>query len=222
MNNKKVVCVTGASGYIASWIVKLLLFHNLHNLVALAELCSVVFNGRPLGPEVIVDETWFSDPDYCKKIKNWYYLSKTLAEDKAWKFAKANSINLISINPLIVIGPLLQPTLNRTIEDILDLIRATTYPNSVGAFVNVRDVANAHIQALEIPSTNGRYRVVESVFVIFILIFNFPPSVLMTYLWFQQLEFQKERFKSLGITEFIPLKLSLKDTVESLKDKLLL
>ena len=38
-----------------------------------------------------------------------------------------------------------------------------TFPNSTFGWVNVKDVANAHIQAFEIPSANGWYCLVESV-----------------------------------------------------------
>lgn len=52
-------------------------------------------------------------------------LSKTLAEEFAWKFAKENGIDLVSINPAMVIGPLLQPTLNTSAEAVLNLIKGT-------------------------------------------------------------------------------------------------
>lgn len=38
-----------------------------------------------------------------------------------------------------------------------------TFPNSTFGWVNVKDVANAHVQAFEIPSAKGRYCIVESV-----------------------------------------------------------
>jgi nucleoside-diphosphate-sugar epimerase len=40
---------------------------------------------------------------------------------------------------------------------------AQTFPNSLYRFVDIRDVANAHIQALEVPSATGRYCLVETV-----------------------------------------------------------
>ena len=40
---------------------------------------------------------------------------------------------------------------------------AQTFPNSTFGWVNVKDVANAHILAYEVPSANGRYCLVESV-----------------------------------------------------------
>lgn len=55
----------------------------------------------------------------------WYLLSKTLAEESAWKFAKEKGIDLITINPGMVIGPLLQPTINASAEEILVFLNGT-------------------------------------------------------------------------------------------------
>jgi len=49
-------------------------------------------------------------------------LSKTLAEQAAWKFSRDNAFEIVTINPAMVIGPLLQPTLNTSAEAILKLI----------------------------------------------------------------------------------------------------
>ena len=54
--------------------------------------------------------------------QKWYVLSKTLAEDAAWKFVKEKGIEMVAINPPMVIGPLLQPTLNTSCAAILNLI----------------------------------------------------------------------------------------------------
>jgi len=40
---------------------------------------------------------------------------------------------------------------------------AETYPNGSFGWVNVKDVATAHILAFEVPSANGRYCLVETV-----------------------------------------------------------
>ena len=52
-------------------------------------------------------------------------LGKTLAEEAAWKFSEENRINMVAINPGLVIGPLLQPTLNASVKPILNLIKGT-------------------------------------------------------------------------------------------------
>ncbi|GMP87959.1 hypothetical protein CsSME_00040124 [Camellia sinensis var. sinensis] len=101
---------------------------------------------------------------FCICYRLWYQLSKTLAEDAAWKFAKEKGIDKVAINPAMVIGPLLQPTINTSSAAILNLINGSqTYPNASFGWINVKDVANAHIQAYEIPSANGRYCLVERV-----------------------------------------------------------
>lgn len=131
-----------------------------------------------------MDETFFSDPSLCRETKvlifccdhinflefgfflilfffffqNWYSLSKILAENAAWQFAKDNGIDMVVLNPGFICGPLLQPTLNFSVELIVDFINGKNlFNNRYYRFVDVRDVALAHIKALETPSANGRY-----------------------------------------------------------------
>lgn len=40
-----------------------------------------------------------------------YFVSKTLAEQAAWKFAKENNIDFITIIPTLVVGPFLMPAM---------------------------------------------------------------------------------------------------------------
>ena len=56
----------------------------------------------------------------------WYVVSKTLAEEAAWKFAKEKGIDIVTINPAMVIGPLLQPSLNTSAAAILNIINGTS------------------------------------------------------------------------------------------------
>ncbi|KAF9665697.1 hypothetical protein SADUNF_Sadunf16G0150600 [Salix dunnii] len=50
-----------------------------------------------------------------------YALSKTLAEEAAWK-SKENATDLDVMNPAFVIGPPLHPTLNYSVEMIPNLV----------------------------------------------------------------------------------------------------
>ncbi|XP_021647596.2 phenylacetaldehyde reductase-like [Hevea brasiliensis] len=95
---------------------------------------------------------------YFISFQFWYMLAKTLAEEAAWKFAKENSIDFVTLNPRYVIGPLLQPTLDETVEMILNLVNgAKTYLDAYYRLIDVRDVVVEHVQALEIPPASGRY-----------------------------------------------------------------
>ncbi|KAI9071509.1 hypothetical protein K1719_046527 [Acacia pycnantha] len=139
---------------------------SLKRVVLTSSIATMLFNGKPRTPEVVVDETWSSNPEFCNEYEQWsgYVLSKVLAEEAAWKFVKENKIDMVTINPSTVIGPLLQPTLNTTSGSVMILFNgAETFPNFTVAWVHVKDTVNAHIQAFEIPSASGRYCLVESV-----------------------------------------------------------
>ena len=93
--------------------------------------------------------------------RNPYYYSKTLAERAAWGFMESNQpgFDLVSINPFFVIGPSLVPTLNLSHSSFVGLtngripgILALDWP-----LVDVRDVARAHILAMNNPKASGRY-----------------------------------------------------------------
>ncbi|EFJ22121.1 hypothetical protein SELMODRAFT_175949 [Selaginella moellendorffii] len=133
-------------------------------VVVTSSTAAVAYNPKRT-PDTVVDESCFSDPDYCREMKAWYILSKTLAEQEAWKFAKEKGLNLVTINPAMVIGPLLQPTLNTSCEIILKLINGskTHYSNACLGWVGVGDVAEAHLLAYENPNASGRYLCVERV-----------------------------------------------------------
>ncbi|XP_031742895.1 cinnamoyl-CoA reductase 1-like [Cucumis sativus] len=111
----------------------------------------------------------------------------------------------------------------------MDYAGAQTFPNSTFGWTNVKDVVNAHIRirAYEVPSTNGRYCLVESVItiqelssycMISTLLFNFLTSVADDKPFTPVYQVSVEKAKNLGI-QFIPLAENLKETVESLKEK---
>ncbi|CAN8300650.1 unnamed protein product [Cochlearia groenlandica] len=201
---------------------------SVKRVVVTSSMAAVAYNGKPRTPDVTVDETWFSIPELCESSKMWYVLSKTLAEDAAWKLAKEKGLDIVTINPAMVIGPLLQPTLNTSAAAILNLINgAKTFANMTLGWVNVKDVANAHIQAFEVPSANGRYCLVERVVhhseIVNVLRelypnLQLPEKCVDENPYVPTYEVSKEKTKSLGI-DYIPLKVSLKETVESLKEK---
>ena len=95
--------------------------------------------------------------------RNPYYYSKTLAERAAWQFMEAAKprFDLVAVNPFFVIGPSLGPAVNTSHASLIGLtngsipvVLALTWP-----IVDVRDVARAHILAMENPAAAGRYLV---------------------------------------------------------------
>ena len=93
--------------------------------------------------------------------RNPYYHSKTLAERAAWDFVATNDpgFDLVVINPFYVIGPSLVPGVNTShtfftgfTNGRIPAVLAIDWP-----FVDVRDVASAHVLAMELPAAGGRY-----------------------------------------------------------------
>ncbi|XP_011090033.1 cinnamoyl-CoA reductase 1-like [Sesamum indicum] len=200
---------------------------SIKRVVLTSSLAAVVHNGKRRTPEVVVDESWWSNPELCKEMQQWHLLSKTLAEDAAWEFVKEKGIDMVTINPGMVIGPLLQPTLNTSCAAILNLINGgETHPNSTFGWINVKDVANAHILAFENPSANGRYCLVEKVAhfseVVKILRELYPSLELPEKCaddkpFVPTYQVSKEKAKALGVV-FTSLEEGIKESVESLKD----
>ncbi|KAK1561803.1 hypothetical protein Q3G72_000805 [Acer saccharum] len=111
----------------------------------------------------------------------------------------------------MVIGPLLQPTLNESVEPILNLVKGV--PCETNGWVDVRDVAKAHIQAFENPAACGRYCLVERVvnhFGIFKILRGLYPDLNPPEVYSEEkaseptCRVSKEKAQSLGIT-YIPL-----------------
>ncbi|XP_060670465.1 disease resistance protein RGA2-like [Ziziphus jujuba] len=101
-------------------------FRSVKIVVVTSSMVSLKINGKPLTLDMVVDETWFSDPDVCEELKLELVCTlKTLADDATWKFAKENKIDLVTMHPGFTIGSFLQSTLNVTAEIVLNHINGT-------------------------------------------------------------------------------------------------
>ncbi|MQL74909.1 hypothetical protein Taro_007282 [Colocasia esculenta] len=73
--------------------------------------------------DVVKDEECWTDVDYCKENEIWYPASKTLAEKAAWKFAEENGLDVVAVNPGTVMGPVLPPVVNASMEMLVRLLQ---------------------------------------------------------------------------------------------------
>lgn len=112
------------------------------------------------GPEdlVLTEASWNrrSSPTHHP-----YYYSKTEAERAAWRFVadEQPGFDLIAINPFLVVGPSLSPTLDPSNQIFVDLLSGA-FPGILSlawGFVDVRDVARAHVLAMDTAGAAGRY-----------------------------------------------------------------
>jgi nucleoside-diphosphate-sugar epimerase len=86
-----------------------------------------------------------------------YAKSKVYAERAAWDFVRDERLELVTINPGLVLGPLQRAERTTSIEVIRLLLahEVPAVPRLAFAVVDVRDVAIAHRLATEVPEAAG-------------------------------------------------------------------
>lgn len=138
--------------------------NDIKRIVLTSSMASVAFNGGALPSDHVYSEKDWSSEEYMRSSGHWYALSKTLAERAAWDFVEEQNksdrgLELVTINPTLVTGPMLQSTVNASndlVKQILDG-KKEEIPNSSMGFVDVRDVASSHVLAYEKGTHGTRY-----------------------------------------------------------------
>ncbi|KAG8763939.1 methylglyoxal reductase (NADPH-dependent) gre2 [Ceratobasidium sp. 423] len=103
-----------------------------------------------------------------------YRASKTLAEKAAWGYVESNRLkwDIATVNPPMVFGPLLHQvaspnSLNTSISSLHKILHSKEEtPKEVLLaptfnFIDVRDVALAHVRVLEVPEAGGQRFIVS-------------------------------------------------------------
>ncbi|KAJ3679014.1 hypothetical protein LUZ60_017025 [Juncus effusus] len=106
-----------------------------------------------------MDETCWSDELYCKTTENWYCLSKTVAEREALDFALRNAMDVVTVCPSLIIGPMLQRNVNASSMVLINLLKGTreSVDNVTRHMVDVRDLADAMLLVYQKEEASGRY-----------------------------------------------------------------
>jgi len=103
------------------------------------------------------DETYFTNLEGMR-WKWAYCIGKTKAEQAAWAYAKANGMELTTIHPGAIIGPALDSDASVSVGMVSGLLQNATpaLPSNGYAIIDVRDVADMHVAALEKPEAIGQ------------------------------------------------------------------
>jgi nucleoside-diphosphate-sugar epimerase len=122
--------------------------------VVLTSAIGAVVYGHPNQTTPFDEHTWTNTANAPA-----YQKSKTLAERAAWEFIRkeGNGLELAAINPVTVMGPVLGPDYSHSIHLIKNLLtgKMPGCPKINSGFVDVRDVADLHLRAMESPAANG-------------------------------------------------------------------
>ncbi|CAN1283898.1 Bifunctional dihydroflavonol 4-reductase/flavanone 4-reductase [Linum perenne] len=166
----------------------------------------------------VYDENDWSDLDFVRRVKmtGWmYFVSKSLAEKEAWKYAKENNIDFISIIPTLVLGPFITPSMPPSLITTLSLF-----------------TGNAHIFLFEHPDAKGRYICnIDDINIYELAEFlthKYPEYNIPTFEGIEEREklkkvkFSSEKLKKLGFEYKYGLEDMYKGALESCKEKGLL
>ena len=107
-------------------------------------------------PDTLQDEADWCDVHLPSTTP--YAKSKTLAERAAWEIAKARGLKLTTINPGLVLGPPLDEHYGTSLGLVERFLKGKDpmMPPLGFPIVDVRDVAEMHLRALQRPATEGR------------------------------------------------------------------
>lgn len=153
--------------------------HGLKRIV-LTSSCAAIkgFKGarKPSSGHLYSEQDW----NTTSTVENGeaYWLGKTEAEKLAWKLAEEYHLDLVTILPEFIMGPVLSPASNATSVNYFKSWLEGKVQDGAPVFADVRDVAKAHILAAENPRAKGRYIVANDT--------STPPSMISSWL--------KERF----------------------------
>jgi dihydroflavonol-4-reductase len=86
-----------------------------------------------------------------------YCVGKTRAERDAWDYARANGMDMTTVHPGAIIGPALDQDASVSIGMVTGLFDGSTpaLPSNGFSIIDVRDVADMHVAALEHPESIG-------------------------------------------------------------------
>ncbi|XP_052298429.1 cinnamoyl-CoA reductase 1-like isoform X2 [Citrus sinensis] len=138
-------------------VLKACLEAKVKRVIVVSSGAAVGLNPRwPKGQ--IMDETCWSDKEYCRTTNNWYCLSKTEAESEALEFAKRTGLDVVTVCPNLILGPLLQSNVNSSSLVLIKRLKGyESLENRLRMIVDVRDVAEALLLAYEKAEAEGRY-----------------------------------------------------------------
>jgi nucleoside-diphosphate-sugar epimerase len=181
-----------------------------------------------------------------------YSYSKVVAEKEAWKIAgEQNNWKLVVINPSFVLGPPLTGSSDSESLNLMkDIMKGKFFlgaPDLHFGFIDVRDVAKAHILALEKENAQGRHilagktmsvydmtRIMKKIFgnkyllpvmkapktlmIIIGRIFNVTPRFVKRNVGYP-IRYNTSKIETeLGMT-YIPIEMTLKDMVERMEER---
>lgn len=123
----------------------------VRRVVLTSSIAAVIYGA---GRAPYTEDDW-TDPQ--SPLATPYYRSKTFAEHAAWDYAAGKGLELVVINPGMVLGPLLGREIGTSVAVVRNLLKGgyPALPKFGVPVVDVRDVADAHLRAMTVADAAG-------------------------------------------------------------------
>ncbi|XP_050376967.1 cinnamoyl-CoA reductase 1-like [Argentina anserina] len=205
-------------------VLKASLEAKVKRVVVVSSIAAIVKN--PNWPkDQVKDESCWSDVEYVKSSKEWYYLSKTQAEAAALEFGRSTSgLEVVTVCPSAILGPLLQSTMNTSSWLVPSVFKGgfDKAGYNYWTLVDARDLAAALLLVYKKAEAGERYictshaigveEVVEKYLKISHPNYNYSPE--LTHTKEEEEKLSSEKLQRLGWS-YRPLEETLIDSIES-------
>jgi dihydroflavonol-4-reductase len=125
--------------------------------VVLTSSIAAIIHGHGSHPDLFTESDWTDETNLADTGP--YERSKTVAERAAWAWqaVEGGVLELVTVNPSTVIGPILGSDFSFSIEVIKKLLDGSVpaLPRFGFDLVDVRDIARLHVLAMMAPSAAG-------------------------------------------------------------------
>jgi dihydroflavonol-4-reductase len=126
-------------------------------VVMTSSIAAIVY-GRGKRAEPFSEADWTDETN--RNDTSAYERSKTIAERAAWAWHKAEggALELVTVNPALVLGPVLGSDFSASLEAIKKLLDGSVpaLPRFGFCLVDVRDIAQLHLLAMTAPAATGQ------------------------------------------------------------------
>ncbi len=129
--------------------------------VVFTSSCGAIYYGHPPQRAPFDETSWTN----IQGEMSAYVRSKAIAERAAWDFmaAEGGALELSTVNPTGIFGPVLGPDVASSIELVIRLLKGMPgCPRLYFGVVDVRDVADLHLRAMTDPAAAGQRFIASS------------------------------------------------------------
>uniref|UniRef100_A0A0A8Z0I4 NAD-dependent epimerase/dehydratase domain-containing protein n=1 Tax=Arundo donax TaxID=35708 RepID=A0A0A8Z0I4_ARUDO len=132
---------------------------NVRRVVVVSSMVAVEIDPKGWPKDKIKDESCWSDKESCRNNEDWYSVAKITSEEAALEYGKQTRLDVVTVNPAVVFGPLLQPSLNTSCQFLVYFLKGgpDQMRNKLWHIVDVRDTADALLLVYEAPEASGRH-----------------------------------------------------------------